>query len=593
MKRCGKREKRKWRGEDKHDAVWHHASCLRRAPPRSTRKLRSSPGATNPKLVSTTVSEQVSIPLPPVVAFGHSKQRSIVVFCNFVAASVVLLLYRVDPILEPRGPGSWHSRWEGKKRMAPVDTLKYDESGGRSRVERDVLPALGQIFKAYDIRGIYPEELDESAAYRIGVGYARSEIIPQGRLIVLGRDMRGSSDALSEAFAAGACDNGLTIVNIGLCTTPMLYFAVNELQAAGGAMITASHNPGTYNGFKLVRERAIPIGDDFGLELVKQQALKALPGQTETPPLTIHQRDVTELYARFFSRRFSIELQKPVIIDTGNGMAGPILRRVLRDQRINYRELFFEPDGRFPNHDANPLKEENLRDLRHAMEEHPGSIGVAFDGDGDRVCFLDEAGEAVRGDLFVALLAPRILARNGGGKILYDLRSSRVVPDQVKRCGGEPIKTRVGHAFIKHIMREQGAVFGGELSYHFYFRDFFNCESGIYAMLQAIELLAESSKTLAELVAPLRTYAHSGEINFRVADVGAALAVVEKRFEDGDISRLDGLSVDYPKWWFNLRPSNTEPLLRLNVEANDEPLLRSKVQALSQLLGGAEGEDGS
>jgi phosphomannomutase len=479
-----------------------------------------------------------------------------------------------------------HLGWEEEREMAPTDALSYSESGLHSRLSGDDSPALSRIFKAYDIRGIYPEELNESVAFKVGFGYARSGIISAGDLIVLGRDMRESSDALFEAFAAGAGGNGLDIVDIGLCTTPMLYFAVNELQAAGGAMITASHNPGTYNGFKLVREGAIPIGNDSGLEQIKQQALKALPRQKDGPLLNIHRRDVAELYARFFSQRFSIELEKPVVIDTGNGIAGPILRRVLRDQRINYRELFFEPDGRFPNHEANPLKEENLRDLRCAMAEHPGSIGVAFDGDGDRVCFLDEAGKTVRGDLLVALLAPQILARNSGGKILYDLRSSHVVPDQVKRCGGEPIKTRVGHAFIKRIMREQGAVFGGELSYHFYFRDFFYCESGIYAMLQTIELLAESSKTLAELVTPLRTYAHSGEINFRVVGVEAALAMVEKHFKDGDVSYLDGLSVDYPKWWFNLRPSNTEPLLRLNVEADNEQLLRKKVQAISCLLNG-------
>jgi phosphomannomutase len=480
-----------------------------------------------------------------------------------------------------------HLGWEEEREMTPTNALSYSESGLPSRLSGDDSPALSRIFKAYDIRGIYPEEINESVAYRVGFGYARSGIISAGDLIVLGRDMRESSDALFGAFAAGAGGNGLDIVDIGLCTTPMFYFAVNELQAAGGAMITASHNPGTYNGFKLVREGAIPIGNDSGLEQIKQQTLKALPRPKDGPPLNIHRRDVAESYAGFFSQRFSIKLEKPVIIDTGNGTVGPILRRVLRDQRINYRELFFEPDGRFPNHEANPLNEENLRDLRQAMAEQPGSIGVAFDGDGDRVCFLDEAGETVRGDLFVALLAPRILARNGGGKILYDLRSSRVVPDQVKRYGGEPIRTRVGHAFIKHIMREQRAVFGGELSYHFYFRDFFNCESGIYAMLQAIELLAESSKTLAELVAPLRTYAHSGEINFRVADVGAALAMVEKHFKDGDVSYLDGLSVDYPEWWFNLRPSNTEPLLRLNVEADNEQLLKENVQAISRLLNGA------
>ena len=477
--------------------------------------------------------------------------------------------------------------------MAPVNALHYGESGLQSRLPADDSPALSRIFKAYDIRGLYPDELDESGAYRIGAGYACSGVIPEGSLIVLGRDMRGSSDALFGAFAMGAGDHGLDIIDVGRCTTPMFYFAVNELEAAGGAMITASHNPGAYNGFKLVREHAIPIGNDTGLEQIKQQALKALPRRKDDPPRSMHRRDVSELYARFFEQRFSIILEKPVVIDTGNGMTGPILRRVLQDQRINHRELFFEPDGRFPNHEANPLKEENLRDLRRAMAEHPGSIGVAYDGDGDRVCFLDEEQMTVRGDLLVALLAPRILARNGGGKILYDLRSSRVVPDEVRRFGGEPIKTRVGHAFIKHIMREQGAVFGGELSYHFYFRDFFNCESGIYAMLQTLELLAESSKTLVELVAPLRTFAHSGEINFRVADVGAAMDMVERHFKDGAVSHLDGLSVDYPKWWFNLRPSNTEPLLRLNVEAESEPLLTERVMSLRRLLGAPEGEDGS
>lgn len=479
----------------------------------------------------------------------------------------------------------WGPEEEGG--TAPADARPYGES--RSRLSRHDSLALQGIFKAYDIRGIYPEELNESAAYKVGLGYARSGIISHRGLIVVGRDMRESSGALSEAFAAGAGGCGFAIVDIGPCTTPMLYFAVNELQAAGGAMITASHNPGTYNGFKLVREAAIPIGNGSGLEEIRRIALEPLPRPRSGIPLNISRRDISESYARFFSQRFSIELEKPVIIDTGNGAAGPILRRVLRDQQISYRELFFEPDGRFPNHEANPLEEDNLRDLRRAMAESPGSIGVAFDGDGDRVCFLDEEQGTVRGDLLVALLAPRILARHAGGKILYDLRSSRVVPEQVRRYGGEPIKTRVGHAFIKHIMREQGAVFGGELSYHFYFRDFFNCESGIYAMLQTIDLLAESSRTLAELVAPLRRYAHSGEINFHVVDVDAALAMVKTHFKDGEVSNLDGLSIDYPKWWLNLRPSNTEALLRLNVEADTEPLLRKKVRAISRLLSEPEG----
>ena len=440
------------------------------------------------------------------------------------------------------------------------------------------------IFKAYDIRGIYPSELDEVDAHRIGRGFALSKLIDSGKPVVVGRDMRTSSDPLAEAVSSGLVAEGHSVVDIGLCTTPMLYFAVNVLDAAGGIMVTASHNPREFNGFKFVREDAIPIGSESGLAEIKRQTLK-VAGRRESPLRGSSRREsVVDRYVAFFADRFAVELETPLVIDAGNGVAGAILPRILPSQKLIYRELFFEPDGRFPNHEANPLKDENLRQLKEAMRELPGSVGIAFDGDGDRVCFLDESRQVVRGDLLTALLAARLLDERAGGRILYDLRSSRVVPEVIRDHGGEPIKTRVGHAFIKQLMREEQALFGGELSYHYYFSEFFNCESGILAMLQTCKLIAESGKPLSELARPLRKYAHSGEIDFRVADVDDAMWSVEERFRDGRLSRLDGLSVEYADWWFNLRPSNTEPLVRLNLEADTQELMEAGIERVARLL---------
>jgi len=440
------------------------------------------------------------------------------------------------------------------------------------------------IFKAYDIRGIYPSELDEADAYRIGRGFALSELLKRERPVAIGRDMRTSSAPLADAISSGLVAEGHSVIDIGLCTTPMLYFAVNVLDAAGGVMVTASHNPGKYNGFKFVRERAIPIGSESGLAEIREQTLNVPHRGKGSLRGSIQRKDILDRYASFFADRFAVELEKPLVIDAGNGMAGAILPRILPSQRLICHKLFFEPDGRFPNHEANPLKDENLRQLRERMKKLPGSIGIAFDGDGDRVCFLDESRQVVRGDLLTALLAAELLAAHAGGKILYDLRSSRVVPEIIRDHGGEPVKTRVGHTFIKQIMREEQAIFGGELSYHFYFSEFFNCESGILAMLQACNLIAKSGKSLVELVAPLRKYAHSGEVNFRVADADKALRSVQEHFCDGRLSTLDGISVDYANWWFNLRASNTEPLVRLNLEADTQSLMEDGVERVTQLL---------
>lgn len=439
------------------------------------------------------------------------------------------------------------------------------------------------LFKAYDVRGIYPDQLDEETACRIGIGFASSGLLGPTGEVVVGRDMRESSDALFTAFTRGLRDAGRDVVDIGRSTTPMFYFAVNTLDAAGGAMITASHNPAAYNGFKFVCPQAIPISGESGLMKIRDLAGNSSAHKGKKKG-TMRREDVQARYIDFFSRRFSLTFDRKVIIDTGNGMAGAILPQVLATQHIPYEGLFFQPDGRFPNHEANPLKEENLKDLRRVVAASPGSLGVAFDGDGDRVAFLDESGNLVRGDLLTALIASHLLDEQGPGTIIYDLRSSRVVAEVVRAHGGRPVKTRVGHSFIKALMRKEKALFAGELSFHFYFSDFFYCESGILAMLTVIKLLADSGKSLNSLIAPLCKYAHSGEINFRVNDQQAAMEAVAERFSAGEISRLDGLSVDFPDWWLNLRPSNTEPLLRLNVEAETKELLREKLDEIKSIL---------
>jgi len=440
------------------------------------------------------------------------------------------------------------------------------------------------IFKAYDIRGIVPDQIDAEVAFRIGTGFTQSEILRTGANVVVGHDPRLSSEELFGALADGLTSSGMDVVDIGLCTTPMLYFAVNILDAAGGVMITASHNPKEYNGFKLVREKAIPIGSDSGLQRVQQEATSG-SRRSQGPRGRTSAVDIRERYVDSFAQRFPRErVSTKLVCDAGNGAVGPILAAVLADRAIAYTPLFFEPDGRFPNHAANPLEDRNLETLREEIRTRPGAVGAAFDGDGDRVCFVDENGTVIRGDLVTALLGTRMLALHGPSRVLYDLRSSRIVPEVLAASGGEPVKTRVGHAFVKALMRQHEALFAGELSYHFYFRDFFYCESGIYALLEVLSLLEESQTSLAELVAPLLRYAHSGEINFRIEDKEPAMAETEKHYGAGTVSRLDGLSVDFPEWWFNLRPSNTEPFLRLNVEANSKAVMEAKVAEISGIL---------
>ena len=424
------------------------------------------------------------------------------------------------------------------------------------------------IFKAYDIRGIVPDELDREQSYRIGRAVAH---FIAASPIAVGRDARVHSPELANALVEGIRDEGIDVIDLGLVATPMLYFGVDALAAAGGVMVTASHNPGRYNGFKICRAHAVPVGEVSGLreiEALCETRANAAPaarrGQVGT-------HDVRAGYARHV---LAVGTHRPalkVAIDCGNGMAGVGLEAVLAQLPVEVVKLYFEPDGTFPNHEADPLKLENLADLVAAVRRSGADFGVAFDGDGDRAVFVDGTGEPVSADLATALIARHLLARHPGARVLYDLRSSRVVAEEIEQSGGVAGMCRVGHSFVKAQMREEGALFAGELSGHLYFRfsDSLVADDGTAAFVALLDVLGAEGRSLAELVKPLRRYAASGELNNRVSDANLVLREIEAEHRDApEISHLDGLLVRYPTWWFNLRASNTEPVLRLNLEAD-------------------------
>ncbi|MEM7253213.1 MAG: phosphomannomutase/phosphoglucomutase [Pseudomonadota bacterium] len=427
------------------------------------------------------------------------------------------------------------------------------------------------IFKAYDIRGIYPSELDEDMAYRIG--RAAAEFLNATELVV-GRDARSHSPVLTEALCRGIRDAGTGVIELGLVTTPMVYFGVEHLGSSGGIMVSASHNPGEYNGFKICREHAIPVGEAGGLKDIESLARAGF----DTPSGCRGETRSVELVEDYLDHVLATsgpigQIKFKVAIDCGNGMAaaalGPLLERLSLDTEI----LFFEPDGTFPNHEADPLKLENLAWLVDAVKDTGSDFGVAFDGDGDRAVFVDDQGVPVSSDLMTAVLSRRQLKREADGLVLYDLRSSRVVAEEVERLGGRAAMCRVGHSFVKAEMRESRALFAGELSGHFYFRfsEDLYADDAIAAFVNAISVLHEEGRPLSDIVSPLRTYSASGEINRRVSDIDALLDAIEAEHADAPlVSRLDGLYVSYDDWWFNLRPSNTEPVLRLNLEARTE-----------------------
>jgi phosphomannomutase len=435
------------------------------------------------------------------------------------------------------------------------------------------------IFKAYDIRGIVPDELNAAIAHRIGRATARYLGAPQ---LAVGRDARTHSPELHAALVRGITDEGVGVVDIGLSSTPMLYFATESQGTGGGIMVTASHNPGQYNGFKICREHAIPVGEASGLREI-ESLTRGIDSDPPVPtPGGVTSADVRDGYVEHVLSVGEGRPKLKVAIDCANGMASVGLERLLERLDLEVERLYFEPDGTFPNHEADPLKVENLQDLTAAVKRSGADFGVAFDGDGDRAIFVDEAGEPIASDLVTALLARAALARNPGGLVLFDLRSSRVTAEEIEGAGGRARMCRVGHSYVKAQMREQDAIFAGELSGHFYFRfsDDLMVDDGTAAFVALLDLLAKAGSSLSKLVAPLRRYSASGEINSRVENIPGLLAAIEAEHAEAKISHLDGLLVVYPEWWFNLRPSNTEPVLRLNLEADTPEAMAEHRDAL-------------
>jgi phosphomannomutase len=429
------------------------------------------------------------------------------------------------------------------------------------------------IFKAYDIRGLYGTEMDETTAHAIGRAFARV----LGRLrgkdphelrVGLGRDMRLTAPRMAEELRDGLIFEGATVLDAGMVATEMLYHLVGARELDGGAMVTASHNPKAYTGVKLVREGALALSGDAGIGDVRREIEAGLghaPGGG-----SFEEVDVWEEYRRHaltFVDPTKVQPMK-VVVDGGNGMAGPMVGPILRQLGLDLEEMYFEPDGEFPDHEPNPLLEENRRMIVERVRSSGADLGIAWDGDADRCFFIDGDGEFCDGDFVCALLARAALAKNPGATILYDPRSSRAVPDLVAAEGGRSALSRVGHAFFKTRMREEDAVFGGEVSGHYYFRDFWCADSGTIPALLMLELLSTEGRKLSELIAEFRSrYFISGEINSEVDGPEAKMAEIAERYSDGELTRLDGISIDYPDWHFNVRPSNTEPLLRLNLES--------------------------
>jgi len=436
---------------------------------------------------------------------------------------------------------------------------------------------LGQIVKAYDVRGTYPDQLDEALARDIGAAFVRV-VGAAGHPVVVGHDMRPSSPSLVQAFTEGATGQGADVVVVGLVSTDALYFASGRLDAPG-AMFTASHNPARYNGIKLCRAGAAPVGQDTGLADVRRLVEQGVP-PFDGPPGTTTTRAVLPEYGDYLRGLVDLSASRPltVVIDAGNGMGGLTVPVVLAGLPLTVVPLYFELDGSFPNHEANPIEPANLRDLQAAVRAHDADLGLAFDGDADRCFVVDETGGIVSPSTLTALIAARELARVPGSTVIHNLITSRAVPEVVREHGGTPVRTRVGHSFIKQVMAETGAVFGGEHSGHFYFRDFWRADSGMLAALHVLAALGETppGTPLSSLLAAYDRYVCSGEVNSRVADPGGAATEVEARWKGQPgvtVDHLDGLTVEGDDWWFNLRPSNTEPLLRLNVEARDEPTM--------------------
>ena len=446
--------------------------------------------------------------------------------------------------------------------------------------------SVAGIFKAYDVRGVVPDDLDGAVARRIGSAFARWAGAPA---IAIGRDCRISSPELAEALAEGITAAGTDVIDIGLASTDLLYFASGHL-AVPGIMLTASHNPSMWNGMKFCRAGAAPVGEETGLREIAALADGAEPAPSASAGSVVR-RDLLEPYVEHVLSFVDLAAIRPltVVADTANGMGGLVLPAVAQRLPITLIHLYPELDGRFPNHPADPIDPANQEDLKAAVIERGADIGLAFDGDADRVFVVDEHADGVSGSEITALVARSMLAREPGATIVHNVITSWTVPEVIAESGGKAVRTRVGHSFIKQVMAETDAIFGGEHSGHYYFRDNYRADSGLIAAVIVLEQLSRAATPLSEALVPFRRYAASGEVNSRVADPAAATARVAAAFSDGRQDRLDGLTIEYADWWCNVRPSNTEPLLRLNVEARDGELLARRTAEVLRLIR-ADGE---
>jgi phosphomannomutase len=456
---------------------------------------------------------------------------------------------------------------------------------------------IEKIFKAYDVRATYPSPLNEEMAWK--VGHATAQFLKRSRqnvsgeqrvkredTIVVGRDMRPSSPDLARALSDGIRSVGVNVVDVGMVDTSFIYFAVNHLETVGGIMTTASHNPINYNGFKISGPKAKPIGAASGLDDIKRIATTLRIGTTGLSG-KYEEANLWKEYRAHVLKFLDLKRKLKVAIDASNGMAGKMVPEIFgKVAKLEIEPILFEITGSFA-HEPNPLVEANLKTLKTKMKESKPDLGACFDGDADRCMFVDEKGQTIGCDMITALLARDFLAKkeNKGATIVYDLRSSHVVPEEVKAGGGVPKRDRVGHAFLKKTLAETKAVFGGELSGHFYFRDNFFADSGAIAFARLLSVLSAQDKPLSELIKPLKRYAQSGEINFHVEEKDAKIRELAEHFKKGQADYLDGITVDFGDWWFNVRKSNTEPMLRLNLEAKDQPMLEEKMREVQRMLG--------
>ncbi|SUA73006.1 Phosphomannomutase/phosphoglucomutase [Nocardia otitidiscaviarum] len=446
------------------------------------------------------------------------------------------------------------------------------------------------VIKAYDVRGVVGEQIDADFVKDVGASFARLMREEGARQVVIGHDMRDSSPALSAAFAAGVQAQGLDVIHIGLASTDELYFASGHLDCPG-AMFTASHNPARYNGIKLCRAKALPVGQDTGLATITDEVINGVPAYDGAPG-TASEQDLLSAYAAYLHELVDLSASRPlrIAVDAGNGMGGFTVPAVLGTlPQFTIEPLYFELDGTFPNHEANPLDPKNLVDLQEYVRKTGADIGLAFDGDADRCFVVDEKGEPVSPSAVTALVAERELAKEPGATIIHNLITSKAVPELVAELGGTPVRTRVGHSFIKQQMAATGAIFGGEHSAHYYFRDFWGADSGMLAALHVLAALGEKDRPMSELASAYATYAASGEINSTVADAKERTTAVVEAFRDraGSVDRLDGVTVQLPAGaWFNLRASNTEPLLRLNVEARSQEDVDALVTEILSIVRG-------